>query len=95
MTNISNENLFKQLYFSKTEKDVEDVILNNPNVFRDDNWFPLDGNENMFGIVRNQQSSPIAALVEKVTNSIDAILVKKCLEFGVCIFRWIPVQHFR
>ena len=83
MTNISNENLFKQLYFSKTEKDVEDVILNNPNVFRDDNWFPLDGNENMFGIVRNQQSSPIAALVEKVTNSIDAILVKKCLEFGV------------
>ena len=26
---------------------------------------------------------PIAALVEKVTNSIDAILVKKCLEFGV------------
>jgi hypothetical protein len=83
MTNISNENLFKQLYFSKTEKDVEDVILNNPNVFRDDNWFPLGGNENMFGIVRNQQSSPIAALVEKVTNSIDAILVKKCLEFGV------------
>ena len=39
MTNISNENLFKQLYFSKTEKDVEDVILNNPNVFRDDNWY--------------------------------------------------------
>lgn len=57
MTNISNENLFKQLYFSKTEKDVEDVILNNPNVFRDDNWFPLGGNENMFGIVRNQQSA--------------------------------------
>lgn len=30
----------------------------------------------MFGIVRNQQSNPIAALVEKVTNSIDAILTK-------------------
>ena len=34
----------------------------------------------MFGIVRNQQSNPIAALVEKVTNSIEAILTKKCLE---------------
>ena len=37
----------------------------------------------MFGIVRNQQSSPIAALVEKVTNSMDAILTKKCLEQGI------------
>ena len=37
----------------------------------------------MFGIVRNQQSSPIAALVEKVTNSIDAVLVRKCFEAGI------------
>lgn len=83
MTTISNEDLFRLLYFSKTEKEVENVIQNHPNVFKDDNWFPLGGNENMFGIVRNQQSSPIAALVEKVTNSIDAILVKKCFESGI------------
>lgn len=37
----------------------------------------------MFGIVRGQQSNPIAALVEKVTNSIDAILTRKCLEAGI------------
>ena len=37
----------------------------------------------MFGIVRNQQSNPIAALVEKVTNSIDAVLVRKCFEAGI------------
>lgn len=83
MTKISNEDLFNLLYFSKTEKDVDEVIQNNSNVFKDENWFPLGGNENMFGIVRNQQSSPIAALVEKVTNSIDAILTKKCLELGI------------
>ena len=65
MTTISNEDLFERLYFSKTEKEVENVIQDNPNVFKDDNWFPLGGNENMFGIVRNQQSSPIAALVKK------------------------------
>jgi len=43
----------------------------------------LGGNESNFGIIENQQSSPIAALVEKVTNSIDALLMKKCLELGI------------
>jgi hypothetical protein len=37
----------------------------------------------MFGIVRNQQSNPIVALVEKVTNSIDAVLMKRCYEEGI------------
>lgn len=83
MAKISNEVLFNQLYFSKTEKEVDEIIQNNPDIFKEDNWFPLGGNENMFGIVRNQQSNPIAALVEKVTNSIDAILTKKCLELEV------------
>ena len=83
MNTISNEQLFKLLYFSPTEEDVEEIIKKYPEVFKDENWLPLGGNENMFGIVRNQQSSPIAALVEKVTNSIDAILTKKCLEKGV------------
>lgn len=83
MPNISTEDLFNLLYFSPTEEEVENVIQKYPDFFKDENWFPLGGNENMFGIVRNQQSSPIAALVEKVTNSIDAILTKKCLEKGI------------
>lgn len=29
------------------------------------------------------QSNPIAALVEKVTNSMDAILMRKCIELGI------------
>ena len=80
---LSNKDLFNELYFSPTEEEIEKVISDNPEIFQDENWFPLGGNENMFGIVRNQQSSPIAALVEKVTNSIDAILTKKCLERGI------------
>ena len=83
MSNISNEELFKLLYFSPTEEAVESIIQKYPEIFQDGNWLPLGGNENMFGIVRNQQSNPIAALVEKVTNSIDAILTKKCLEQGI------------
>lgn len=80
MANISNELLFTSLFKARTEEEVERIIEKHPNVFNNDNWFPLGGSENMFGIVRNQQSNPIAALVEKVTNSIDAILTKKCLE---------------
>ena len=78
-----NKELFFGLYNAKTEVDVDAVIVNHPEVFGDENWFPLGGDEKMFGIVRNQQSSPIAALVEKVTNSIDAILMRKCFESGV------------
>lgn len=77
------ENLFDQLFHCETENDIQDVILNNPNIFRNTNWKPIGGNESNFSIIENQQSNPIAALVEKVTNSMDAILMKKCLEAGV------------
>ena len=46
-------------------------------------WFPLGGHENNFGVIENQQASPIAALVEKITNSIDALLMRRAIEEGV------------
>ena len=75
--------LFEDLYFAPTEDDVEKVISNRPEIFRLGNWCPLGGNENNFGVIENQQSNPIAALIEKITNSIDAVLMKKCLEAGI------------
>ena len=33
-------------------------------------------------MVENQQASPIPALIEKITNGIDAILMRRCLEEG-------------
>lgn len=75
--------LFMNLFNAKTEDEVDNIINNNPEIFNDENWHPLGGDEKMFGIVRGQQSNPIAALVEKVTNSIDAILTRKCYEAGI------------
>lgn len=69
--------LFEELYFAPTEEVVDAIIQSYPDIFKNENWFPLGGDENKFPIVRNQQSNSIAALVEKVTNSIDAILVRK------------------
>ena len=75
--------LFKTLYFAQTEDAVDKIINEHPAVFKDENWFPLGGNDNNFGVIENQQSSPIAALIEKITNSIDAVLMRKCLEAGI------------
>ena len=80
---LSMKQLFRELYFAQTEDDVDKVINNHPDIFKQENWFPLGGNENNFGVIENQQSNPIAALIEKITNSIDAILMKKCLEVGI------------
>lgn len=43
------------------------------------NWRPFGDNENNFSVIGNQQSSADTALVEKIINSIDAVLLKECL----------------
>lgn len=77
------KNLFLQLYKSKNELELETIINSNPIFQNNNNWYPLGGNENNFSTIENQQSSSIGALIEKFTNSIDAILMKKCYEKNI------------
>jgi len=75
--------LFHQLFLASTEEAVNEVIQNHP-IFHDpNNWHPYGDNESNFSVVENQQSNPVAALIEKLTNSIDALLMKKCYEAGI------------
>ena len=83
MPAIDYRSLFEGLFFAPTEVEVRDVVGRHSDIFRDEHWCPLGGDEKFFGIVRGQQSNPIAAIVEKVTNSIDALLMKKCYEGGI------------
>jgi len=46
----------------------------------DDMWRSFGDNENNFSIIGNQQSAPDTALVEKLINSIDAVLMRLCFE---------------
>lgn len=62
---------------------VDRFIERNSDIFSASNWFPYGGNESNFGVIGNQQENPIAALVEKIINSIDAVLMRKCLEAGI------------
>lgn len=80
---MNAERLFWDLYRAPVEDEVEKTLeryslLNNP-----ENWRPYGGNESNFGVVENQQASPIPALIEKITNGIDAILMRACLERGI------------
>lgn len=83
MASFDSKALFEELFFAPTEDKVREIIDEHREIFRDEHWHPLGGDENYFGIVRGQQSNPIAAIVEKVTNSIDALLMKKCYESGI------------
>ncbi|WP_414617892.1 hypothetical protein [Dyadobacter sp. 32] len=77
------EFLFKTLFTAKTETEVDEFIKSQPDVFIHGNWYPLGAIASNYGVVENQQSNPIAALIEKITNSIDAILTKRCWELGI------------
>ncbi|GBD87993.1 hypothetical protein BMS3Abin03_01927 [bacterium BMS3Abin03] len=67
--------LFFELFEARNEEEVDEVIQTHPDIFKQENWQPYGDNESFFGVIENQQSSPIPALVEKITNSIDAILI--------------------
>jgi len=80
---LDSKFLFFELFNSKDEQQLNTIIENNADIFKKDNWKPLGNNYSNYGIVKNQQSNPVAALIEKITNSIDAILTKKCFEAGI------------
>lgn len=77
------EALFWKLYRCPVEADVHSVLEDAGLLESPPNWKPYGGNENNYGVVENQQASPIPALVEKITNGIDAILERRCREEGI------------
>lgn len=77
------KDLFNNLFFAPTEDAVNSIIENHLLFQNPSNWRPYGDNESNFSVVENQQANPIAALVEKLTNAIDAMLMKKCYEHGI------------
>ncbi|MDE3269980.1 MAG: ATP-binding protein [Pseudomonadota bacterium] len=75
--------LFNHLYSASTEGEVDKVVQSMSDEFCNCSWHPLGQNDNNYSIIENQQANSIAALIEKITNSIDAVLTKKCLEKGI------------
>ena len=76
------EQLFWDLYRAPVEAEVEKILERYLLLNSSSNWRPYGQNESNFSVVENQQASPIPALIEKITNGIDAILMRRCLEEG-------------
>ncbi len=76
------EQLFWAIFNSRDENDLHKIVTTNHVLSDENNWFPYGGinksDRSNFATFENQQPSPIPALVEKITNSIDTLLLKKC-----------------
>jgi hypothetical protein len=79
----------KQLLLELLEAEYEDdaiALLMKRGLFEETNskrWIALGNMPNNQSVVHAQQSSPAAALVEKFTNGLDAILLRRCKAQGL------------
>ena len=75
---INNYDLCMSLLKSDDENEVKDILIKNNLWDSDVNWRLYGDRENNYSTIGNQQSNAEAAIVEKIINSVDAVLIKKC-----------------
>ena len=77
-----SKGVFLQLLKAETEQEITSIIekegMEDPL-----DWQPYGNQSSNWSIIGNQSSSAERALVEKITNSVDALLMRKCLELGI------------
>src|SRR5579864_7776860 len=81
---MDNYKLFELLLRADDEGEV-DQILTKVGYLNDDPqlWLPFGGFEMNWSQIGNQQAEPTPALVEKLINSIDAVLMAECYKAGI------------
>ncbi|CAG1005746.1 hypothetical protein MTYP_03289 [Methylophilaceae bacterium] len=77
------KSLLKKLLEAESEEDVVAVLSSEGLLQANNRWKYLGNMPNNQSIVHGQQSTPSAALVEKFTNGLDAILLKHCKARGI------------
>jgi len=75
--------LLIQLLKAKDENSVKRILEKNDLWNNEKYWRPYGDNDNNEGTTDNQQDNPIAALIEKPINSMDAVLIKECRLRGI------------
>jgi hypothetical protein len=80
---MQSKDFFEVLLRAESESEVETILKNSGYLEDDSQWQPLGDVENNFSTVGNQQSEPTAALVEKIINSMDAVLMLACFKEGL------------
>lgn len=78
----SNRELCLKLAYANSEEEVIEILKGFEYWDNEKYWRYYGDNENNFATIGNQQSRPEAALVEKIINSVDAVLMAECLKRG-------------
>ncbi len=70
--------VFLDLYQATTERQLEAALRKHKLIRKQGAWQPIDDDEQMAAVIASRQVSPIGAIVEKLTNSMDALLLRRC-----------------
>ncbi len=80
---MDNRQLCIDIAHCETEREVVKILSKAGYWENSSAWKYYGGVENNFSTIGNQQSKPESALVEKIINSVDAVLMAECLSRGV------------
>ena len=83
MTNEELKQTCLSLLRADTEEEVIQILLNKGFWDTPELWRCYGDKEDNYSVIGNQQSRPEAALVEKVVNSVDAVLMNECWLRGI------------
>ena len=77
-----NKEILLKLLAAKTAEEVKSIV-NSDSFFASCDWESYGGRPNNVGTIDGQMREADNALMEKITNSIDAILMRRCYEEGI------------
>jgi len=83
MNDTSKMNLCLKLLKSDSEHEIISILEEYDFWNKDEVWMDFGGNESNFSVIGAQQKYPEKALVEKIINSVDAVLMRECLKSGI------------
>lgn len=72
-----NKEILLKLIKAASQEEVTDLI-NIHQFFKNCEWQYYGNQENNAGTIKAQSPDPVGALVEKITNGIDALLIRMC-----------------
>ncbi|MGD0551825.1 MAG: hypothetical protein ABSB25_04155 [Sedimentisphaerales bacterium] len=79
---MNSKELCMKLALAESEEAVSKIITNHPILAKKENWKHYGDVANNIGTITGQSPEAVPSLIEKITNSIDAILIKKCMIKG-------------
>lgn len=80
---MQSKDLCLALVKCESEVEVIDLLKKEKYWDREENWQYFGGDENNYSTIGNQQSKPETAIVEKIINSVDAMLMGECLSRNI------------